>query len=83
MKKFILFFTFIVVVLSIYGTPLPFTLFNLTESGLNVYHKGEVVYIPPNSYEQFMTRIQATLKNTTGGACIILMEPGKTVIINN
>lgn len=83
MKKFILFFTFIVVVLSIYGTPRPFTLFNLTKSGLNIYHKGKVVYIPPNSYEKFMTGIQATLKNTIGGACIIEMEPGKTLIINN
>lgn len=83
MKKFILFFTFIIFVLSINGTPLPFTLFNLTKNGLNVYHKGEVVYIPPDSYEQFMTGIQATLKNTTGGACIIEMKPGKTLIINN
>jgi hypothetical protein len=83
MKKIILFFTFIVVVRSIYGTPQPFTLFNLTKGGLNVYHKGEVVYIPPNSYEKFMTGIKATLKNTTGGACIIKMKPGKTLIINN
>lgn len=84
MKKFILFFTFIVVVLSIYGTPLPFTLFNATPYGLKVYHEGKVVCMPPKSHVKFMPGIQAGLKNTgTGTTCIIKMEPGKILIINN
>lgn len=84
MKKIIVFFTFIVAVLSINGSPLPFTLFNLTEHGLNVVHKGEVVYIPPNSYKKFEPGIKVILKNpNTGATRGIKTNPGKTLIINH
>jgi len=84
MKKIIVFFTFIVAALSINGKPLPFTLFNLTKDGLNVVHKGKVVYIPPDSYEKFEPGIKVILKKpNTGATRVIEMNPGKTLIINH
>ena len=84
MKKFIIFFTFIVAVLSIDGKPRPFTLFNTTKYHFEVYYQDEVVYIDPNSYEKFEPGKQVILKNTdTGITRVIKMNPGKTLIINN
>ncbi|MFS8506647.1 MAG: hypothetical protein LVQ75_00730 [Candidatus Babeliales bacterium] len=85
MKQHLLFFTFIVAVLSIDGKPRLFTLFNTTKYHFEVLIiLDEVVYIDPIHMKNLSQENKVILKNTdTGMTRVIQMNPGKTLIINN